>query len=204
LIPAIVISGVDAPTGKAAAKGSSASTLRITGPAILPNGERVDLTGCFVTNDVKGDLAIERAIFRPLNLTCMLEAGIVDTPLKGYVSGKDGSLGFRGKVVNKQGKALLFSAASGVLGGFGGAFGGGNGSTTISTGGQYELPSSEEVMTAGLAGGVSDASDMLAEYYKEQLDLLYPIIEIKPMIFGSIHLLQTVELKLFKKSSKTK
>lgn len=201
LIPGIVISGVDAPTGKAAEKGAVVSTIRITGPAILPNGERVDLTGCFVVNDVRGDLATQRANFRPQTLTCSLaDIGIVDTMIQGYVSGKDGTLGFRGKVVNKQGSALLYAGTAGLIGGFGNAFsgGGGNGRTTITTGGQFDLPSTEDAMTAGVGEGISAASDTLSEYYKEQLDLLYPIIEIKPMIFGSIHLIKTVQLKLFK------
>tara|TARA_B110000211_G_scaffold188405_1_gene214266 strand:+ start:41272 stop:42666 length:1395 start_codon:yes stop_codon:yes gene_type:complete len=199
LIPGIVISGVDAPTGKAAEKGAVVSTIRITGPAILPNGERVDLTGCFVVNDVRGDLATQRASFRPQSLTCSLaEIGIVDTPIQGYVSGKDGTLGFRGKVVNKQGSALMYAGAAGVIGGFGNAFSGGGGTNTITTGGQFDLPSTDDAMTAGIGEGISAASDTLSEYYKEQLDLLYPIIEIKPMIFGSIHLIKTVQLRLFK------
>lgn len=201
LIPGIVISGVDAPTGKAAEKGAVVSTMRITGAAILPNGERVDLKGCFVVNDVRGDLATQRANFRPISLTCTLaDIGVVDTAIQGYVSGKDGTLGFRGKVVNKQGSALMYAGAAGVIGGFGNAFsGGGNsGSPTITTGGQFDLPSTDDAMTAGIGQGISEASSTLSEYYKEQLDLLYPIIEIKPMIFGSIHLIKTVQLTLFK------
>jgi conjugal transfer pilus assembly protein TraB len=202
LIPGIVISGVDAPTGKAAEKGAVASTMRITGPAILPNGERVDLTGCFVVHDVRGDLATQRANFRPRILTCDLgDIGIVDTPIQGYVSGKDGTQGFRGRVINKQGEALLYSAASGIIGGFGNAFSGGSSTNSITSGGQFALPSTEEALTSGVGTGISDASDTLAEYYKEQLDLLYPVIEIKPMIFGSIHIIQTIQLKLFKAKS---
>lgn len=197
LIPGLVISGVDAPTGKAAEKGAVASTMRITGPAILPNGHRVDLEGCFVTFNVRGDQATSRAYFRPINLTCQLEAGIVDTKIKGYVTGKDGNQGFRGRLINKQGDALMYAAGAGIIGGFGNAFSGGSGGNRIVAGGQFELPTMEEAMTAGIGQGVNEASKVLSEYYKEQLDLLHPVIEIKPMIFGSIHLLQTVELKLF-------
>lgn len=200
LIPGIVITGVDAPTGKAADKGAAASTIRINGPAILPNGGRVDLEGCFVVNDVRGDLATERGIYRPQRITCSLDVGIVDTPLQGYVTGKDGTLGFRGKVVNKQGQALFYSATSGFIGGLGSAFGGGNGNQqqmALTTGGAYELPDSDQALTAGASKGISDAAKELADYYNEQLDLLYPIVEIKPMIAGNIHLLQTVRLKLY-------
>jgi hypothetical protein len=200
LIPGIVISGVDAPTGKAADKGASASTIRITGPAILPNGERVDLEGCFITNDVRGDLATERAVFRPQRITCSLDEGIVDTALQGYVTGKDGSLGFRGKVINKQGSALVYAGIAGFVGGIGNAYGGGDNKNTISlTGGSsgFDLPDPSDAMKSGASQGLSDSADVLAEYYKEQLDLLYPVIEIKPMILASVHLLQTVRLKLY-------
>jgi hypothetical protein len=200
LIPGIVISGVDAPTGKAADKGASASTIRITGPAILPNGERVDLEGCFITNDVRGDLATERAVFRPQRITCSLKEGIVDTALQGYVTGKDGSLGFRGKVINKQGSALLYAGLSGFVGGIGNAYGGGDNKNTISlTGGSagFNLPDPSDAMKSGASQGLSASADLLSEYYKEQLDLLYPVIEIKPMILASVHLLQTVKLKLY-------
>jgi hypothetical protein len=135
LIPVVVVTGVDAPTGKAAEQGAISSTLRITGPAILPNGNRVDLTGCFVTTVVKGDSATERAFFRPDRLTCQYDYGDVDVPIKGYVSGKDGVDGFRGRLVSKQGKALIYGTIAGGVKGIGKAFGGGNSSQSLITGG---------------------------------------------------------------------
>ena len=199
LLPIVVVSGVDAPTGKAAEHGAISSTMRITGPAILPNGHRVDLTGCLVTADVRGDTATERAYFRPNKLTCYFDFGEVDVSIKGYTTGKDGVQGFRGRLVSKQGKALLYGAFAGAVNGIGKAFGGGGNSSVrgLVTGGDpFSLPSGQQVTQSGIAGAMTDSSEFLAEYYKGKVDELYEIIEIKPLITGSIHLLETFQMKL--------
>ncbi|GAA5143591.1 TraB/VirB10 family protein [Thalassotalea piscium] len=200
LIPVVVVSGVDAPTGKAAEKGAISSTLRVTGPVILPNNKRVDLTGCLITTDVRGDTATERAYFRPNRMTCSFDYGSLDVALKGYVSGKDGVQGFRGKVVSKQGKALLYGTITGAVEGIGKAFGGGGSNQRLgfggTTGDPFAMPTGKQVGQSAIAGSVSDSAEFLSDYYKNKLDSLYEIIEIKPLITGSVHVLETLQLKL--------
>lgn len=206
LIPVTVVSGVDAPTGKAAEKGAISSTLRVTGPVILPNGYRVDLTGCLITTDVRGDTATERAYFRPNRLTCHYEYGSVDVPIQGYVSGKDGVQGFRGRVVSKQGKALFYGAIAGGISGVADAFGGGSNNSVVVGGGNnpFPMPNSQEVAQAAASGAISESADFLAEYYKSKLEQLYEVIEIKPLIVGSVHILKTFQLELLEEIKTTK
>jgi hypothetical protein len=203
LIPIIVISGVDAPTGKSAEKGAMSSTLRVTGPIIGPNGDRIDLTGCLVTTSVKGDEGSERAYFRPNRMTCNFEYGQVDVTLKGYVTGKDGSQGFRGKLIKRDSLALLYGTVAGGVSGFAEAYSGGKGSGSqiigINPADPYAMPGSDYVQKQTLSGAAKGGGKFLEDYYKNKLDLLTPIIEIKSLIRGSIHVQETFLLTLLGK-----
>lgn len=198
LIPVTVITGVEAPTGKAAESGAVSSTLRINGPTIMPNGYRLDLTGCIVTANVKGQSNTERAYFRPDRLTCQYEYGEVDIPIKGYLTGKDGFQGFRGRVVSKQGKALLYGSIAGGIKGVGEAFGGNSQNSAIIGNVQdpYALPSSDQVLQGSVSGAVSESADFLTQYYQQKIQELHEVVEVKPMITGSIHILESFQLKL--------
>ena len=206
-IPIQVVSGVDAPTGKAAEKGAVSSVLRITGPAILPNGYRVDMTGCYITTNVRGDTATERAYFRPDKLTCRFEYGDVDIKIKGFTSGKDGTQGFRGRVVSKQGKALLYGGIAGGVKGIGDAFGGNqNTNVSIGVGGQdpYALPESDQVFTAAASGAISDSAEFLTQYYQQKVNEMYEVIEIKPLVVGGVHVLESFTLELIEEINRAR
>lgn len=198
VIPFVLINGFDAPTGRANQTDPVSTTVRITGPALLPNGYSVDLTGCLVTNLVRGNEATERASLRPDRLTCRYSFGDVDIAIQGYASGKDGSAGLRGRLVSKVGKALLYGALAGTAQGLGNAFGGGNSSGRIGQlgGDPFALPSSDQALRSSATAGLSSGSEFLTEYYERKLETLYEIIEIKPLVTGNIHVLTSFELEI--------
>lgn len=198
VIPFVLINGFDAPTGRANQTDPVSTTVRITGPALLPNGYSVDLTGCLVTNLVRGNEATERASLRPDRLTCRYSFGDVDIAIQGYASGKDGSAGLRGRLVSKVGKALLYGTLAGTAQGLGNAFGGGNNAGSIGQlgGDPFALPSTDQAMRSSATAGLSSGSEFLTEYYERKLDTLYEIIEIKPLVTGNIHILTSFELEI--------
>ena len=151
VVPFVLINGFEAPAGEAASEFPTSATVRLTGPAILPNGYSVDLTGCFVTNLVRGDAATERAKLRTDHMTCKYDYGEVDIAVKGFASGHDGSAGLRGRLVNnKRDKILLYGTLTGGLSGIGEAFGGNGGQSQIAIGGgAYQLPETRDVAIAG-------------------------------------------------------
>lgn len=203
VIPFILINGFDAPTGKANSSDPVSASVRISGPALLPNGYTVDLTGCIVTNLVKGNEATERASLRPDRMTCKYDYGEVDVAIQGYASGKDGSAGLRGRLVSKAQKALIYGTFAGVAEGLGNAFGGGSQSGGFGSlgGDPFALPSSDQALRSSATSGLAAGSEFLTDYYKTKLDSLYDIIEIKPLIKGNIHVLTTFETKLLGQTS---
>lgn len=198
VIPFTLISGFDAPTGKANSTDPVSATVRISGPALLPNGYTVDLTGCLITTLVRGNEATERASLRPDRLTCKYEYGEVDIAIQGYASGKDGSAGLRGRLVSRAQKALIYGTMAGVAEGLGNAFGGGGQSGNVNLGGgdPFALPSGDQALRSSALSGLSSGSEFLTDYYQGKLETLYDIIEIKPLVTGTIHILSTFETKL--------
>jgi conjugal transfer pilus assembly protein TraB len=196
-MPVILVSGFDAPTGQATSENAVSATVRITGPAIMANGYSVDLTGCLVTNLVRGDAATERANLRPDRLTCKYEYGEVDIPIQGFLSGKDGSAGLRGRLVNnKRNKILIYGSITGAISGLGQAFGGGNNQQIAVGGTGFELPNTRDASIASVSSGVSQAADFLTEYYQAKLNEYYDVIEIKPLVSGTLHVMTTFRMEL--------
>lgn len=197
VIPFVLINGFDAPTGKANSSEPVSATVRISGPALLPNGYSVDLTGCVVTNLVRGNEATERASLRPDRLTCKYSYGEVDVAIQGYASGKDGAAGLRGVLRSKAKKALLYGGIAGFVGGLSNAFGGGGSSNYSVLGSDpFALPSSDQALRSSAISGLSSTSDFLTDYYTKKLDALYDFIEIKPLVTGTIHVMTTFETSL--------
>ena len=198
VVPFVLINGFEAPAGEAASEFPTSATVRLTGPAILPNGYSVDLTGCFITNLVRGDAATERAKLRTDHMTCKYDYGEVDIAVKGFASGHDGSAGLRGRLVNnKRDKILLYGTLTGGLAGIGQAFGGNGAQGQIAIGGgPFQLPESRDVAIAGGTSAVSNAADFLTEYYRSKLQEYYDVIEVKPLVTGTIHFLETFKMDL--------
>jgi conjugal transfer pilus assembly protein TraB len=194
------MTGVDAPTGSQSSENVVSATFRITGPTIMPNGKRVDLTGCYVTAQVKGSLANERAFFRPDLITCDFSLGQIKTSLKGYVTSPiDGSVGIRGRLVSRAGDLLWNATLVGAIQGLSNAFGGNrstNNSNIFAGGEPFSLPDTDVAAKAATTSAMSGAAEVLQQYFQDQLDAIYSIIEVRPLIPASIHLLDELTLKL--------
>lgn len=197
VVPFVLINGFEAAAGEAAEEFPTSATVQLTGPAILPNGYSVDLTGCYITNLVRGDAATERAKLRPDRLTCKYDYGEVDIAVQGFASGHDGSAGIRGRLVNnKRDKILLYGTLTGGLSGLGQAFGGNGQQSQISIGSAYELPETRDVAIGAGTSAVSNAADFLTEYYRAKLQEYYDVIEVKPLVTGTIHFMKSFQMEL--------
>lgn len=182
-----LLSGVDAGTGT----GSNVPypvLIRLHDPAILPNHQKMDLAECFVIGAAFGDLPSERVFIRTETLSCVRKSGgivTIDGELKGHAIGEDGKVGLRGRVVAKEGTLIARSLVAGFLSGLGQAFkpritvsplqlGG----TTSTDKQAFSLPPFDETMTAAGIAGVGKSMDLLANYYLQQLQKIFPVIEI--------------------------
>lgn len=176
IIQGVMLTGLDAPTGKGALKDPVPVLVRIQKEAILPNKFRADVRECFALVAGQGDLASERAYLRSETISCVRnDKGVIDLSMKAYVVDTDGKAGLRGRLVSKQGSALSKAILASFADGVSQAFKGQTQPLKLSDGSEVDYGN------AGYAGavmGVSSSLDRISKYYLDLADQLFPILEI--------------------------
>lgn len=192
---AVILGGIDAPTGNVSRDNPHPVLLRISDEARLPNLERKDLRECFVLAAGYGDISSERALLRTERMSCRRDGGgYFDSQVRGFVVGEDGRAGVRGKLVTKQGQLLQRSLLAGIGSGLSDVFRtsyterlrastaanqsavASSSSTTVTvTQPRYDVG---DYAVAGLAAGTGTALGRLSDYYIALAERTHPIIEV--------------------------
>jgi conjugal transfer pilus assembly protein TraB len=176
---AVMLAGLDAPTGGQAQRNPQPVLLRLADLAVLPNRFRANVKECFVVGAGYGDVSSERAYIRTEALSCVTRDGrALDIPVKGYVAGEDGKAGMRGRLVSKQGQILANALLAGVASGIGHAFQMNATTLSVSPLGATGTVDPDKQLQAGLGTGVGKALDRLAQYYISLADKVFPVIEV--------------------------
>jgi conjugal transfer pilus assembly protein TraB len=175
---AILLSGIDAPTGGAAQNNPVPFVVKLKDHGRLPNGFRSRIRSCHVVLAGYGDISSERVYARTETLSCVFKDGSVhETPLKGYISGEDGKAGMRGRLVSKQGALIARSLLAGIFGGIGEGVSESYKTVTTSALGSVATVDPDEVFKQGAAEGIGTALDRISKWYLERADETYPVIE---------------------------
>ena len=176
---AVLLGGLDAPTGGQSQRNPQPVLLRLVDHAVLPNAFRGQVKECFVVGAGYGDVSAERAYIRTESLSCVTRSGAaIDVPVKGYVAGEDGKAGMRGRLVSKQGQILANALLAGVASGIGTAFQQSASTVSVSPLGTTGTVDPGKQLQAGLGTGVGKALDRLAQYYITLAEKVFPVIEI--------------------------
>ncbi|NVZ08200.1 conjugal transfer protein TraB [Allochromatium humboldtianum] len=182
LLRGVLLSGMDAPTGRQARRDPYPALVRLKHEAILPNRFRADVRECFITVAGYGELSSERAFLRTEVITCVRhDGGVIEVPMDGYAVGEDGKVGLRGRLVSKQGQVIARAMQVSFLQGISDVF---NKSTvtTISTTSdgtvRYQDVLSSDSAQAAAITGTGKALDRLAQYYLDMAENIFPVIEI--------------------------
>ena len=176
---AILLGGLDAPTGGQSQRNPQPVLLRLVDNAVLPNHFRSRIKECFVVGAGFGDVSSERAYIRTESLSCVTTEGTaIDVPIKGYVAGEDGKAGMRGRLVSKQGQLLANALLAGVASGIGQAFQQSSTTMSVSPLGATSTVEPGKQFEAGFGTGVGKALDRLAQYYISLAEKVFPVIEI--------------------------
>jgi len=176
---AVLLGGLDAPTGGQAQRNPQPVLMRLADNAILPNRYRASVKECFIVGAGYGDVSSERAYIRTESLSCVTRDGTaIDVPVKGYVAGEDGKAGMRGRLVSKQGQILANALLAGVASGIGHAFQQGATTLSVSPLGTTGTVDGGRQLEAGLGTGIGKALDRLAQYYISLAEKVFPVIEV--------------------------
>lgn len=177
---AVLLNGVDAPTGGNAQQNPMPILLQLLDDAQLPNEFRSRLSGCFALADAHGDLSSERVLARLNRLSCVDQDGAaVDLKVTGFITDETGRVGAQGKLITKTGQVLGNAMFAGVLSGIGkGIQADATQQNTTITGAvttQVNNP-----WKAGLGEGLGKSFDRIADYYLKLADKLFPVVSIDP------------------------
>jgi conjugal transfer pilus assembly protein TraB len=181
ILRAVFLSGMDAPTGRAARRDPYPALARIKHDAILPNRFRADVRECFLVLAGYGDLASERAYLRTESIACVREdGGAIEVAVDGYPVGEDGKAGVRGRLVNKQGQIIAKAMQVAFLEGFSKLFSTVPVATISTTAGAtpFQSVTSPEALQGAAVGGAGKALDRLANYFLDMAEDMFPVIEI--------------------------
>jgi conjugal transfer pilus assembly protein TraB len=193
---AVLLSGVDAPTGGQAKSNPVPVLLRLMDEGQLPNFFNSDIDDCHVLGAAYGDISSERANVRLETLTCVLVNGdIIEEPIAGYVAGEDGKAGLRGRLVEKQGAMIARSLLAGVASGMGSSLSQQYQQVSTSALGSVTTVDPNKVMQNGLATGAGNALEKIADYYIARANEMYPIIEVDANRIGEVILTGGTDLK---------
>lgn len=184
---AVLLSGMDAPTGGMAQTNPVPVLMRIINNGQLPNFFNSEINNCHVTGAGYGDMSSERAIIRLEMLSCVLVNGdIIEAQVKGYVAGEDGKNGMRGRVVEKTGALLAKSAFAGIASGMGTSISQQSQSVATSPLGNVTTIDPNKVVQSGLATGSANALEKIADYYIARANETYPVIEVDANRIGEV------------------
>lgn len=201
---AVLLNGLDAPTGGQAQKDPQPVLLRLTDNAILPNEFRFGVKECFIVGAGYGDISSERAYIRTEALSCITNSGqAIDVPIKGYVTGEDGKAGMRGRLVSKQGQLLANALVAGVASGIGHAFQQNATTYSVSPLGSTATVNQGEQLTSGIGAGVGRALDRLAQYYITLAEKVFPVIEVDAGRAVDVVITKGVAIEGFDQSAET-
>ena len=176
---ALLLGGLDAPTGGQSQTNPHPVLLRLVDSAVLPNRYRGQVRECFVIGAGYGDISSERAYIRTENLSCIRNDGsTLEIAIQGSIFGEDGKVGMRGRLVTKQGQLLANALLAGVVSGIGTAFSQYYTTTTTSTFGTISTPDPSKAIQSGLGTGVGSAMNRLANYYISLAEKVFPVVEI--------------------------
>jgi len=191
MLSGVLVTGMDAPTGRQAQRDPFPSLIRIKTEAILPNRFRADFRECMIIAGGWGDLSSERAYMRAERLSCVRNDGtVLEATIEAFATGEDGKAGLRGRLVSKQGQVIARSLMAGFLQGVSGAFdvrqvpsinisrGGADGEVQAPV---YEQAFNSNAMQAAGVGGASSALERIANFYLEMAEGIFPVIEIDAM-----------------------
>jgi len=176
---AVLLSGLDAPTGGLAERNPHPVLLELIDNGNLPNRYRHRVKQCRVVGSGTGNISDERAYIRLERLTCILKNGdIISEVATGTITGEDGKNGLRGNLVTKQGQLIANAFWAGSLSGIGTAIA--QSYTTVATtaSGSVSTLDPGKLLESGVAGGVGTTMNKIADWYFKRAEETYPIIEI--------------------------
>jgi conjugal transfer pilus assembly protein TraB len=165
-----------------------------------PNKRRIDLRGCMVLLQVKGELSTDRVVGQAVRLSCVREDGeSVTRDINGYLAGEDSTFGVTGQLITRQGRVVAAAAVAGFAEAAGDAVARAQETrqlvqSPLSTN-ATEVRNVDGNQTAYVLGtSAAGSAEIIANWYLKYADQLLPAIAVGSGRDVWVVLLETVDV----------
>jgi conjugal transfer pilus assembly protein TraB len=179
-VRAIALGAADAPAGVTSQANPTPMLFRLLDRGTLPNHRQSRLKNCMATAAVVGDVSSERGEIRLERLSCTRPNGeIIEIPVEATVFGPDGKNGVRGNPLWREGALLQRAFAAGTLSGISTGIAHGYTASSLNPWGNAQtVVDSGKIGQYGIANGLSNAAEKLAEYNVKRAEQYHPVIQL--------------------------
>ena len=174
----VMLTGLQGDAGINGSKNMGTALIRITSDGIMPNEQRSHLAGCFVLVSSYGDLSASSIVLHIETVSCAGPVFNFEQKAYGAVFDMDAMQDLRGTSILKTKPLLGYSAAAGLLAGFGDGLKNLNttqslnpGAGTITTFGS----ASSLAQSAG-GGALSNPANRISDYIMKIADIYHPLV----------------------------
>jgi conjugal transfer pilus assembly protein TraB len=148
-----------------------------------PNKTKIDLSHCFMIAKTKANLSTERVMAETQDISCVRDNGEhFKRNAKGFIAGEDSTFGMTGELISRQGQVLMTAVLANLAKGAGEAVALANSATQVVTGPGGAIAQSTRISgnTGAYVAGksITDAAQMIADWYLEHARKLMPSIAI--------------------------
>jgi conjugal transfer pilus assembly protein TraB len=178
-VRAVMLGGADASAGVSNQNNPSPTLFRLLDNGMLPNKAKSHLKGCVATAAAIGDISSERGEIRLERLSCTRkDTSILDVPVEATVFGYDGKNGMRGQPLWREGPLLARAFGAGLLSGIGNGVAQAYTNTSLTPLAPVQTIDNQHILEYGLANGVSNAAEKLADYNIRRAEQYHPVIQV--------------------------
>ncbi|MBI2058133.1 MAG: TraB/VirB10 family protein [Nitrospirae bacterium] len=177
MVKATLLNGVEAPPST---QGPGLPVLLLVRDSFLgPNSTSLPMDGCMVLGRADGDLSSERVKIAVSLVSCVFPGGrTLDRAVQGYVSGPDGKLGIPGKVHDRRGRKLGMAVLAGFTAGLSQAIGQSEVTRVLTAEGTERTIVSGSTLTFGMSQALGSALAEVTNFYRQEIQRLFPVIEV--------------------------
>ena len=174
----VMLTGLQGDAGINGAKNMGTALIRITSDGIMPNEQRSHLAGCFVLVSSYGDLSASSIVLHVETVSCAGHVFNFEQKAYGAVFDMDAMQDLRGTSILKTKPLLGYSAAAGMLAGFGDGLKNLNTTQSLNPGAGTMTTFGGASALAQSAGGgaLSNPANRISDYIMKIADIYHPLV----------------------------
>ena len=177
-VEGFMLSGAKGDAGINGSKNMGTALIRLDSNGVMPNNRHSRLNGCLAIVSTYGDLSDDAVVMHLETLSCAKPNLSFEQKVYGSVYDLDAMEDLRGTSILKTKPLLEYSAAAGILAGFGDGLKNLNTAQTINPGaGTITTYGQATTLAQSAAGGaVSNPANKISDYIMKIADIYHPLV----------------------------